>query len=94
MPGQDGTLCPRYRHDPHTLEGRTALTLALAPGIWRRAGMGGAMTGIDYAAAKALGDGLAQGSDWGRVVRLLHRFETGAIAGEAKRLKDRKEESQ
>lgn len=56
--------------------------------------MAGAMTGINWIAAKVLAEGLAEGGPWPAIARYLARFEAGAIAGEVKRHKDRKDEAQ
>lgn len=66
--------------------------IALSPGVWRRAGMAGAMSGIDWAAAKILAEGIAEGGSWPVIACYLARFEGGAITGDAKRHKDKKED--
>lgn len=91
LPGEDGTLCPRYENDPQTMEGQTALRVAISPGIWRRGGMAGVMCGIDWAAARHLAEGLGEGLPWPLMARALAWFEGGALKGEAKRHKDKEE---
>lgn len=49
------------------------------------------MSGIDWTAAKALAEGLAEGGPWPFIARLLTQFERGALKGDARRIQNEKD---
>jgi len=57
------------------------------PGLWLRAGLEGAVTGLDWAGAHAQHQANVTGLEWRRVACLLRAYERGALAGSAKRQK-------
>lgn len=75
------SYCPTLEHAPQTLEGEAAWQAALAPGVWRRAGLGGAITGLDMTEALARipeADALDQDAVRG----FLAAIEIGRLTGE------------
>jgi hypothetical protein len=74
-----GDPCPRRVNAPRTPAGRAALAACRLPGVWTRAGMGGAITGLDYAACLAVARADGAALDDGALVRCLKAFERGAI---------------
>lgn len=49
----EGRVCPTVRHAPRTGPGRRVVELALSPAMTRRAGVDGAITGLDVPAIAA-----------------------------------------
>jgi hypothetical protein len=49
----DGEFCPEIEFAPMTPEGIHVAAVLDRPGIWRRAGLGGSITGMDIAEARA-----------------------------------------
>lgn len=80
--GANGRLCPEKDHAPHTADGSLALQICFAPGSARRAGLSGALTGIDYMAALAIAPGAC---DHDTLKELLLQAEAGLIEGLAER---------
>ena len=81
----NGQLCPEIAHAPETAEGRIAAALACSPGLARRAGMAGAIAGIDFAGALAL----APSHRDGELLRAcLIAAEQGLLTGLRKRERD------
>jgi hypothetical protein len=52
--------------------------LVMRPGLWARAGMGGEITGLDWAALRAL---IPPTADVERVLGLMALFEDGLLEG-------------
>lgn len=65
-----------------SLEGATAIAALMMPGAWRRAGMAGAVVGLDMDAALSRVD--MTGIDITVTRRLIARGETGLITGAAR----------
>lgn len=78
--GADGRVCPQVEHAPRTGLGQLAWDAAQSPGVWKAGGMGG-VTGLDWAAARAMSDGEA----WDALVPLLRAIEVGALRGAARK---------
>ncbi|MBM3552163.1 MAG: hypothetical protein FJX45_10425 [Alphaproteobacteria bacterium] len=66
---------------PRTVEGAAALAACSSPGVMKRAGMAGAICGVDYAQALLL----ASHCDRQPFLELLVVAETGMLAGVAKK---------
>lgn len=82
-----GDRCPRLEHAPQTEAGIAALAASRHSGLWRRAGMGGQLTGLDYAGCLAIAE--AEGlADHGGFMRCLAAIESGALEAAAERVKD------
>jgi hypothetical protein len=81
-----GDPCPSKVNLPQTEPGIAALAASRHNGVWRRAGMGGQLCGLDYAACLdiAQADGLA---DPGAFVRCLAAIEAGALEAAAEKAK-------
>jgi hypothetical protein len=84
-----GARCPRSLNAPQTEPGMAALAATRSPGVWRRAGMAGALIGLDYAGCLAIAHAKA-GEDhaWldeAALVRCLSAIEAGAIEAEMER---------
>lgn len=79
---EGGALCPRTKNQPQTMPGLAAWAVAMRPGLWQRAGMGGAISGLSY--ADALAAAQAEGChDLGGLVRCFGAIEAGALAAMA-----------
>lgn len=86
--GEDGgARCPRFENAPQSELGIAALAISRRMGVWKRAGMGGQITGIDYGACLDLAqaDGVA---DQGGLVRCLAAIEAGAAEALAEKAKE------
>lgn len=71
--------CPRYEHAPRSTRGAELIVLCNMPGVWRRSGMSGLVSGIDTAeAARRLGRPLTA-DDY----TLIAAIENGALAGQS-----------
>lgn len=85
----DGEICPRLKHAPQTPEGATAWTIAsTTSGLWTRAGMGGAVAGLDYRAALLAFEemiGSERGPDFGAAFACFRAIEAGRMQAEAER---------
>lgn len=82
-----GERCPRAINAPQTAPGMAAHAASRLPGVWIRAGIGGQLTGLDYAAA--LGAVQADGvMDEGAFMRCLAAIEAGALEAAAERSKE------
>lgn len=82
----DGELCPRLANAPQTPEGLTAWAVASGTsGPWARAGMSGALTGLDYRAALLAVEAVGEVSDMGAVFKALQAIEAGRLEAEADR---------
>lgn len=79
----DGRLCPQIEHAPQTVAGQAAWSLAASAGIWKSGGFG-ALTGIDWAAARALHKAAPEIS-WREIAGLLRFVEGGALKGAARK---------
>lgn len=80
MPGRDGQLCPYRRHQPLSVCGEIAWALlSEGGGQWLRAGMDGAIVGLDL--ARCLARPAAAGADAEALEHLLLAGEAGALAG-------------
>lgn len=75
---QQSAWCPRFEHAPRTVRGAELAVLCNMPGIWRRSGMSGLVSGIDTAeAARRLGRPLVADD-----FTLIAAIESGALAGQ------------
>jgi hypothetical protein len=82
-----GARCPRAANAPQTEPGIAALAVTRHAGVWRRAGMGGALVGLDMTACLALASKNAHDAasflDEGAFIRCLAALETGALEAAA-----------
>ncbi len=76
-----GDRCPRLENAPRTPAGIAALTASRKAGAWRRAGISGTLTGLDYVACLAM----YQGGDEGSFVRCLSAIEAGTLGATAEK---------
>lgn len=84
-----GERCPMQANAPRTPEGEVAWAIAArTAGVWLRAGMGGAVSGLDYRAALLAAEaelGRAGVVDHGALFRLFQAIEQGRLEAEAAR---------
>lgn len=78
-------LCPLVEHEAKSGEGALAWRVAGSPGVWARAGMTGALAGLNWPAALAFADALEAGADREALGEYLSAVEAGALEGEAQR---------
>lgn len=53
MRNSAGQFCPEHENRPHTPTGRAVAALIDRPGLWKRAGLTGALCGLDMREALA-----------------------------------------
>jgi hypothetical protein len=70
-------VCPEIEFAPATHEGRAVLDVIDRPGVWKRAGMSGALVGLDLAEAMT---SLPEGLDRDRARSLLIAAEPSYLA--------------
>jgi hypothetical protein len=80
----DGARCPTLANQPQTVAGRAALAATRHEGVWRRAGIGGELAGLDFVQCLVLAE--AQGcDDAAALVRCLGAIEAGALEAAAEK---------
>ena len=82
----EGALCPEVEHAPQTPEGVATLKACQRPGVWRRAGMSGVVTGLEQAEAAATAR-MFGAADGLLLAELLTALEIGALSGVAMSVK-------
>lgn len=83
-----GERCPMQANAPLTPEGQTAWAIASrTAGIWSRAGLAGAVAGLDYRAALLAAEAELDGAavDHGALFRAFQAIEQGRLEAEAAR---------
>lgn len=79
-----GDRCPRMANAPQTAPGMEAIAASRHAGAWRRAGMGGELTGLDYSACLEIARAAGM-VDEGAFIRCLQAIEAGALEAKAER---------
>lgn len=82
---EGGEICPLRQFAPRTVEGDRAWEVSLTPGLWQRAGMEGAVTGLDYGAALLAAEALGSGVSVGNLFSAFRAIEAGRLEAEAHR---------
>lgn len=81
----DNRRCPARSNPPLSATGRLAEEIAASPGVWRRLGDAGVLTGLEWAAVGMLMPDL-EPSDRRMVIACLKIIEGAALEGDMARL--------
>ena len=87
LPGLNGKSCPKEEDAPQTPEGFLVRQIGSAPGLLIRAGMTGAVTGLDWASILSM---VPADCDRERVISLIREWEIGVLEGASEKAKDTK----